>query len=367
MSDPRLERWARTLVQFSVEVKPGQTVAINGGVAAEPLMRAIYKEVIRAGGLPVVFPGVSGLNAELIKHGTDDQLSFISPIETFIRTEADVVISIMAETNTKAMASVAPERQQFFQGARRHLIQAFMDRSAAEELRWVLTLYPTDAFAQDAGMATDDYADFVYEACKLNADDPVAAWKAASAEGKRLVEWLAGKKEVQLTGPGTDLRVNVEGRTWINADGTFNFPDGEIFTGPVENGIDGEVTFSYPVVTAGREIEGIRLRFEAGKVVEATASKGQGYLDAVLETDEGARYLGEFAIGTNYDIQTFSKNILFDEKIGGTVHMAIGGGYPETGSTNKSAVHWDMICDLRDGGQITVDGELLMKDGKFVV
>jgi aminopeptidase len=362
-----LERWARTLVEFSVKVKPGQTVAINGGVAAEPLMRAVYKEVIRAGGYPVVFPGFSGLNAELIKHGTDDQLEFITPIETFIRTQADVVVSIMAETNTKAMATVAPERQQFFQGARRHLFQAFLDREASGDLNWVLTLYPTDAFAQDAGMATDDYAAFVYEACKLNADDPVAAWKDASAEGQRLVDWLAGKKEVHLTGPGTDLRVNVEGRTWINADGSSNFPDGEIFTGPVENGVDGEVTFSYPVVTAGREIEGIKLRFEAGKVVEASASKGQEYLDAVLETDEGARYLGEFAIGTNYDIQTFSRNILFDEKIGGTVHMAIGAGYPGTGSTNKSAVHWDMICDLREGGQITVDGELLMKDGKFVV
>jgi aminopeptidase len=362
-----LERWARALVGFSAPVKAGNTVVITGGVAGEPLMRAVYKEVIRVGAYPIVAPVFSGLSAELLKAGSDEQLKYITPIEKFLRREADVVVTIMADTNTKAMASVEPARQQFFQGARRELFDAFLNRDAAGEMVWTLTLYPTDAFAQDAGMSTDDYAAFVYDACKLNAEDPVAEWRKQAAEGQRLVDWVSGKGMVHLTGPGTDLRVNVDGRKWINADGTKNFPDGEIFTGPVENGVDGEVTFSYPVVTAGREIEGIRLRFEAGKVVEASATKGQEYLNAVLDTDDGARYLGEFAIGTNYDIQRFSKNILFDEKIGGTVHMAIGAGYPETGSTNKSAVHWDMICDLRDGGQITVDDELLMKDGQFVV
>ena len=157
-----------------------------------------------------------------------------------------------------------------------------------------------------------------------------------------------------------------------NAYGIYNdafrlYAHRQGFAGPVEDGVNGHVTFSYPVVTAGREIEGIKLRFDAGKVVEATATRGQEYLDAVLETDEGARYLGEFAIGTNYDIQRFTRNILFDEKIGGTVHMAIGAGYPESGSKNQSAVHWDMICDLRDGGELYADGELLLKDGKFVV
>jgi aminopeptidase len=367
MADPRLEQWAQTLVNFSVDVQPGQTVAITGGVAAEPLMRAIYNEVIKAGGYASVLPSFSGLGAELLKLGTDDQLNFITPIETFIRTQADVVITVMADTNTKSLASVDPKRQQFFTAARRELFQSFMDRTAEGKLKWVLTLYPTDAYAQDAGQSTDEYATFVFEACKLNTDNPVAAWKAQSAEGARLIEWLKGKKEIHLTGPGTDLKVNVSGRTWINADGTHNFPDGEIFTGPVEDGVNGTVTFSYPVVTSGREIEGIVLRFEQGKVVDATATKGQEYLDAVLETDAGARILGEFAIGTNYDIQRFTKNILFDEKIGGTVHMAIGAGYPESGSTNQSAVHWDMICDLRDGGELRADGELMLKDGKFVV
>jgi aminopeptidase len=367
VSDSRVINFAQTLVGYCTNVQPGETVAITAGVAAEPLIRAVYREVVKAGGFPVVIPSLSGIAADLLKLGNDDQLSFISPIETFVRTETDVLISIMAETNTKSLATVDPARQQFFQSKRRHLFEKYLERSASGDLKWVLTLYPTDAFAQDAGLSTAEYSDFVYTACKLDSGDPVQAWKELSIEGARLVKWLEGKKSIHLTAPGTDLTVDITGRKWENSDGLMNFPDGEIFTGPVETGTNGIVTFSYPVVTAGREIEGIVLTFEGGKVVKATATRGEDYLNAVLDTDEGARILGEFAIGTNYDIQMFSKNILFDEKIGGTVHMAIGSGYPETGSTNKSAVHWDMICDLRNGGELTVDGDLFMKDGKFVV
>ncbi len=367
MADPRMEKWAQTLVNFSVDVQPGETVAINGGVAGEPLIRACYREIIKAGGHPVVIPGLSGLNAIMLGEGSDDQLSYITPIEQFIRCEVDVLIAIMAETNTKSLANVDPRRQQLFQSARTDIFETYMKRSASGEMKWCLTLYPTDAYAQDAGMSTEEYQDFVFKACKLDQDDTVAAWRAQTAEGQRIADWIEGRKSVHLSGPGTDLTLDVGGRTWINSAGDKNFPDGEVFTGPVEDSVNGHVTFSYPVVTGGREIEGIQLDFEAGKVVKATATRGQEYLESVLETDPGARYLGEFAIGTNFSIDRFSRNILFDEKIGGTVHMAIGAGYPETGSSNKSAVHWDMICDLRQGGEITMDGDLLLKDGKFVV
>ena len=368
MTDPRIERWAQTLVNYSVNVQPGQTVAITGGIAAEPLMRSIYREVIKAGGFPVALPAFSGLGADLLKMGSDDQLGYISPVERFMREQTDVMIAIMADTNTKAMASVDPARQQFFQGARRELFQTYLRRDAEGLLNWTLTLYPTDAYAQDADMSTDEFTEFVFRAGKLHTDDPIAAWKAETEFAQRIVNWLDGKQEIHLTGPGTDLRVSVANRVWINSgDATKNFPDGEVFTGPVEDGVNGVVSFSFPVVTAGREIEGIVLRFEEGKVVQASATRGHEYLEAVLDTDPGARILGEFAIGTNYDIQRFSKNILFDEKIGGTVHMAIGAGYPETGNNNTSAVHWDMICDLRQGGEVRADGELLLKDGKFVV
>ena len=216
-------------------------------------------------------------------------------------------------------------------------------------------------------METEAYADFVLSACKLDRDDPVAAWRELRDEQQRLIDWLDGKSEIRLTGPETDLTLSVAGRGWINSDGRRNFPSGEIFTSPVEDSVNGHVHFSFPVVTAGRLIEDIRLRFENGKVVEATAAKNEEYLIQTLDIDPGARYLGEFAFGTNFDIQRFTRNILFDEKIGGTVHMAVGRGYPETGSTNESAIHWDMICDLRQGGQVTVDGELFQKDGSFVI
>jgi aminopeptidase len=367
MADPRIEKWAKALTNYSVEVQPGQTVAIAGQAAAAPLIRAVYREVVRAGGLPVVMPTIEGVGRDLLLEGNDEQIQFISPIERFLRAEADVVINIMAETNTKRSSSVDPERSALFSKARRPLFEQYMERAADGRLDWTLTLYPTDGYAQDADMDTEEYTEFVINACKLDRDDPVAAWQEQRAEQQRLIDWLEGKSEIHLTAPDVDLTVNVAGRTWINSDGKRNFPSGEIFTGPVETSATGTIRFSFPVVTAGREIDDIRLRFEDGKVVDASASKNEDYLIRTLDTDDGARYLGEFAFGTNMNIQRFTKNILFDEKIGGTVHMAVGLGYPETGSHNKSAIHWDMISDIRAGGQVTVDGELFLKDGHFVV
>jgi len=370
VTDPRLRTWAEALVGYSVDVKPGQTVAILGETAGEPLLRAVYAAVVARGGFPVLLPALSGLGAFLMTHGNDEQLAYVSPIERFARAGADVVVTILAETNTKALSGVDPARQQLFRQARTELLQTFMRRTAAGELDWTITLYPTDAYAQDAGMATQDFADFVYRACKLHTPDPVAAWRAIHAEQQRLIDWLAGKSEIRLRGPDpteTDLTLSVAGRRWINADGRQNFPDGEVFTGPVEGSVNGRVRFSYPVVTAGREIVDVRLRFEHGKVVDASAAQNEAYLHRTLETDPGARFLGEFAFGTNFDIPRFTKNILFDEKIGGTVHMAVGAGYPETGSANQSGVHWDMICDLRQGGEVDVDGQPFLRDGRFVV
>ncbi|MDP9364393.1 MAG: aminopeptidase [Chloroflexota bacterium] len=362
-----METWAKALVGYSVEVKPGQTVAIAGGVAAEPLLRAIYREVVARGAHPVMLPIFSGLGAELLLHGNDDQLRHVDPVERFGREQVDVSIRVMAETNTKAMSAVDPARQTVFQQARADLFQAMMRRAATGELQWTLTLFPTEAYAQDADMATDAFADFVFAACKLDQPDPAGAWRAQAAEQQRLIDWLRGKREVRLRGRDTDLSLSIEGRKWINADGTKNFPDGEIFTGPVEDSVDGHVRFSYPVVTAGREVHDVRLRFLGGRVVDASAAKNEDYLIKTLDTDAGARTLGEFAVGTNFAIQRFTKNILFDEKIGGTVHMAVGAGYPETGSVNESAVHWDLICDLRDGGEVDVDGEPFLRNGRFVV
>jgi aminopeptidase len=365
--DPRIETWAEAMVGYSVEVKPGQTVAILGGVAAEPLLRAIHRKVIDRGGCPVLLPAFSGVLADLLVHGADAQIEYVSPVERFIRDGADVVVNVLAETNTKSLSAVDPARQRHYSRARTALMESFMRRSATGELDWTITLYPTDAYAQDAEMATADFAEFVYQACKLDQPDPVAAWLALAAEQQRLIDWIGEKREIHLIGPDTDLTLSVAGRTWINADGRKNFPDGEIFTGPVEDSVNGRVRFTYPAIAAGREVEDIRLRFENGKVVEATAAKNEVYLTQTLDTDAGARFLGEFAIGTNFSITRFTRNTLFDEKIGGTVHMAVGSGYPETGSRNQSAVHWDMVCDLRQGGRIDVEGQPFLRDGTFVV
>jgi aminopeptidase len=367
MADPRVDAWARTLVDYSTEVKPGDVVAIEGDIAARPLLRALYRETLRAGGFPVVVPRLSELNVELLGHGTDEQIAWISPIDRWLRGEADVLIRVMGEENTKALSGIAAERQIARKRSVGELLKRMMERDAAGELRWTLTLYPTDAYAQDAEMATPDFAEFVYGACKLGANDPTAAWRQQGQMQQRLLDWLDGKREVHLQGPGTDLRLSVAGRTWINCDGTKNFPDGEVFTGPVEDATEGHIRFSYPVVTDGREIHDVRLRFEGGRVVDASASRGEEFLIETLDADPGARRLGEFAFGTNFDITRFTKNILFDEKIGGTVHMALGAGYPETGNSNESAIHWDLICDLRLGGAVDVDGEPFLRDGQYVV
>lgn len=367
MKNPMIDKWAKALVGYSVEVKPGQVVAITGQTAAEDLLVACAKEVIDRGAHPVILPLTEGVGSHLLSHGSDEQIAWVSPIDRYARELADVMINIRAETNTRRLNEVDPAKQRQFAAARNELMATYMQRAADGELDWTLTLYPTDAYAQDADMDTADFTDFVLRSMKLDQDDPVAAWLELRDEQQRLIDWLDGKSEIHLTGPDTDLKVSYAGRTWINSDGKRNFPSGEIFTGPVETSANGHVRFSFPVVTGGRRIEDIRLRFEDGKVVDATAAKNEEYLITTLDTDAGARYLGEFAFGTNFDIQTFIGNILFDEKIGGTVHMAVGRGYPETGSTNVSAIHWDMICDLRQGGQITVDGELFQKDGAFVV
>jgi aminopeptidase len=294
-------------------------------------------------------------------------LRYVSPIERYAREEADVLITVGAAANTRSAAGVDPARQRILGQARAGLRETLMRRAASGAARWSLTLFPTPAYAQDAGMATDDYAEFVLRACKLDQPDPVAAWQALGAGQQRLIAWLAGKTEARTVGPDTDLTLAFGGRTRINTEGKRNFPSREIFTGPIEDSAEGAIRFSFPVVTAGREIEDIRLRFAAGKVVDASAARDEAYLIEMLDSDPGARVLGEFAFGTNFGITRFTKNILLDEKIGGTVHLALGAGYPDTGSVNRSAIHWVLICDLRQGGRVEVDGEPFLVDGKYVV
>jgi aminopeptidase len=367
MRDPRVTALAQILVRHSTRVSEGDVCTLEGESGAEPLLQAVYEEVLRAGGNPIVNMGLEGQSTAFFENASDEQLQWISPTAEWTTENADVRIAVMASQNTRALSQVPPERQAMRQAATQRLMKRLMERSAEGSYRWALTLFPTQAYASEAGMSLAAYEDFYYGACLATDEDPVGAWTRTSEETKRLSDWIEGRSEVHVTGDGTDLRLGIEGRTFIAADGKHNMPDGEFFTGPVEDSAEGEITFHLPASYAGREVAGVHFRFEGGKVVDAGAEKGEQFLIEMLDTDDGARRLGELGIGTNYGITAGTGEILLDEKIGGTVHLAIGRSYPETGGVNESAIHWDMICDLRKGGQIEVDGETLQRDGQFVV
>ena len=367
MRDPRVESLAKILVGYSTRVKEGEVVAIDGDNAAEPLLLAVYEEVLKAGGNPILNVSLDGQAVSYFKYASDSHLDWISPVAEWMVENVDVRIAVGASTNTRELSGVPPERQMRRQAATGDLMARAMDRSAAGEFRWCYTLFPTSAYASEAEMSLADYEDFYYGACLAADGDPLTAWQRASAETKRLAEWIQGHEEVRVLAPGTDIKLGIAGRTFIPCDGEHNMPDGEFFTAPIEDSVEGEVTFHLPAVIGGREVAGVRLRFESGKVVDAGAERGEEYLIELLDTDPGARRLGELGIGTNYAIDKGTREVLLDEKIGGTVHMAVGRSYPESGGKNESAVHTDLVCDLRLGGKIEVDGVDLQVAGKFVV
>ncbi len=367
MRDQRADALAQILVHYSTRVRPGDVCVIQSTTAAELLVQAVYEEVLRAGGLPVMQLTTDEAQAAFFRLATDEQLDWIPPTAEWAAEHADVRIAVMADVNSYALSQADPKKQARAQRARKQLMDTSMKRSAAGEYRWALTLFPTHAYAAEAGMSLREYEDFYYAACLATDGEPVTAWRRQSDEVKRLTEWMQGREEVHVTGPGTDIVLGVSERTWIACAGEHNMPDGEFFTGPVEDSVDGEIAYSFPASYGGREVAGVKLRFRDGLVVDASAERGEGFLIEMLDTDEGSRRLGELGIGTNYGIATATKEILLDEKIGGTVHLAIGMSYPETGGVNSSAVHWDMVCDLRQGGSITVDGVELQRDGRFLV
>ena len=367
MADPRVEKLADVLVNYSVAVQPGDKVLIQGGTPASPLLKAVYAKVLQAGGHPMMRVAIPGMQELFFRHASDEQLQHIpEPIKMIVETY-DVSISLMSMENTKAMSNVDPARMVLNSQAQAGISKTFMERMSTGDLRWVGTLFPTNAYAQDAEMSLSEYEDFVYGACMPDMDDPVGHWKRFSAWQQKIVDWLAGKERVHIVGPETDLRLNIAGRAFMNSDGRQNMPSGEVYTSPVEDSAEGHVQFSYPAIRQGREVSGIRLWFENGKVVKATAAKNEDFMLQILDTDDGSRYLGEFAIGTNKGITRFTRQILFDEKINGSFHLALGRGFPQAGSKNESSIHWDMVCDMRAGGEIWVDDELLYKDGDFVI
>lgn len=367
MQDPRLEKLAAVLVGYSTAVKPGDLVRLVGPPVSRPLLVAIYRAVIRAGGYPRVTMVPDECGEIKLAEASDEQLSFVDPLDLSEIESVDVSISLWGQDNTKSLSGADPRRQALVSQARKRYLAKFMERFAAGKLRWVGTQFPCHAAAQDAEMSLAAYEEFVFGAGLLHLDDPAAAWREIHDRQQRVVDFLNGCSEVRFVTPqGTNLTVGVQGRKWINCAGHENFPDGEVFTGPIEDATTGQVCYSFPAVHGGREVDGIRLVFKAGRVVEAAAEKGKDFLLAMLDQDAGARVLGEIAIGTNYSVTRYTKNTLFDEKIGGTFHAALGAAYPESGGTNQSGLHWDMVCDLRHGGQIFADGKLISENGRFL-
>jgi aminopeptidase len=369
MADPRIEKLAKVMVHYSLGIKSGQKVYLQTSPAAHEFNLAFYKEAIKTGAHVTFaidgnyYPGAQEI---FLKHASKKQLEFVSPVRKLMIETYDARMVVEAETNTRELAGVDPKRISLWRKANAPLFEKMVRRIDRGELKWCLTVYPTDAMAQDANMSLSDYREFVYEAGMLNAKDPVALWKAEKQKQQKLVNWLKGKKQVSLKGDNIDLSFSIKGRKFIPCAGDQNFPDGEIFTSPVEGSVNGWVRFRYPAIYDGQEVEDIELWFEDGKVIQEKAKRNQEFLTAELNTDRGARFLGEWGIGTNYNIKQFTKNMLFDEKLGGTIHLAMGLGFEEAGGHNNSGLHWDMLCDMASS-EVMIDDKLFYKNGKPVI
>jgi aminopeptidase len=367
VSDIRLNRLANVLVNYSTRVKAGDWVHINANWQAIPLVKEVVAYILKAGGNPSVSLESSDLNEVFMAKAGDAQLQWMPPLDMHMIKNANVWIIIESPENTRAMSGIDPSRQQLRNQAYAKWMETYTKRSTSGELRWVMTNYPCQALAQDAEMSLADFENFVYQSTFADQVDPVQYWRSIHDEQERLISRLAGKRVITIRGPQADVSLSIAGRKFINSDGDQNMPSGEIFTSPLENSINGWIGFSYPAIYQGTAVEGIRLEFEHGRIMKSSAEKNEDFLLKMLDIDEGSRTVGEFGIGTNYGISRFTKNIQYDEKMGGTFHFALGSGFGEAGGMNESSLHWDLITDATSETEMWVDGELFYKDGKFVV
>lgn len=365
--DPRVQKLAKVLVNYSLKLKKGQLFRIEGEVVVLPLIKAVFEEAVKVGAHPYTNIRLPDTEETLLKLGSDAQLQYISPIPRLEINKMDARLAILGSENTRYLSGVDPQRQAFQRRAMRPLIDRWSKRTADKSISWCVTLFPAAAEAQEMDMSLSDFEDFVYRAGHIHAPDPDKHWQKVAKEQNRLVKFLNKIDRIHVRSADTDLKLRVKGRKWVNCAGEKNFPDGEIFTSPLENSAEGVIRYSFPAVYMGREVVNVRLEFKKGKVVKETAGKNQQYLTSMLNIDRGARYLGEFAIGTNHEIKQFSKNILFDEKIGGTCHLAVGASIAEAGGKNRSSLHWDMVCDLKKESEILADGKVIYRNGRFTI
>lgn len=362
------EKLAKLVVDYSIEVQSGDLVNIRGAANAEELIREIYREVIKADGhiirLDITIPGI---NEIFFKHATEEQIKYVDSTQIELAKKVDKSIRIYSSYNTRALANIDPKVKALQAQAYKEIQKIFFERTAKDDLDWILCPYPCHALAQEANMGMMEYREFVYKALALDKADPVDYWKKVEKKQDKIIKILDKGKELRYVGEDTDITFGIEGRKWINCCGHENLPDGEVFTGPIEDSVNGTIRFTYPGIYMGEEIENIWLEFKDGKVVDYDAVKGKKLLARILEI-ENADILGEVAVGTNYGIQKFTKNMLFDEKMGGTIHLALGSGYPESGSQNQSSIHWDILKDMKDKeSKIFLDGETIYQAGEWKI
>lgn len=366
MADERLSKLAKLLVNYSTGIKKDDIVFICADEVATPWVIEVAKEAIKLGAHVEYRLESEEVSEVKLKYANEEQLKQGNLIYETLLQKADVWLTAWGGRNTRSLSKVDPKKIKLSQQGSSKWKSIYSQRCGDGSLRWCGTQYPTYSDAQEASMSISEYEDFVYEAGLLDKDDPIKEWKRISKEQERWVKYLNTKSNLHIVSDDTDIRVGIKGRKWINCDGKENFPDGEIFTSPIENDINGYIKFSFPGIFMGKQIEGIKLEVKDGKIIKASAEKGEELLKELLETDKGSKFFGEVAIGTNYSIKEFTSNMLFDEKIGGTIHMAIGDSMPEAGGKNKSSLHWDMLCDMRSNGKIYADGEIFYENGKFL-
>jgi aminopeptidase len=368
MRDQRIQSLAALLTNYSLNTQKDDRVLIQTFQVAEPLVSALVEEILKAGGhpLPLVYP--DSFEESMLRYGDEGQISLVRPFEYLAYSEYESRISILASLNTKKYSTVEPNKLQWLRKSRKPILATQMEREARGDFRRVTTMFPTEAYAQNASLSLSEYEDFFFKACQIHdgSSNPTKNWQAREATQRKYLAALNGGETVQLQSSDCDLTFSIRDRTFISSHGLRNMPDGEIYTGPVEDSVNGRVRFTYPAIF-GVEISGIEVEFEGGKAVAAKADTGDAVLKKLLDTDRGSRYLGEFGIGTNYEIKNPIGNALMDEKIGGSIHLAFGMGYPRTGSVNKSTIHWDMVTDFSTDSRIMVDGEVIYRDGKFVI
>jgi aminopeptidase len=357
---PDAQAFARLLTGYCLDVEPGQHVVVRSTTLAAPLLLALQAAILDRDAWPLLRVELPGQGRVFYEHAQERHLELVDDLALPEAKKAAAMLAVQAPADPLELAGVDPELLARVNRARRYVREQTMKR------RWCSTLWPTPALAARAGMDADAFGAFVTSALFLDRPDPVLAWRRLAAFQDELITRLAKAREIRIEAEGTDLRLQVGGRRWVNSDGKRNMPSGEVFTGPKEDGVDGVLRSTVRSAPAGVDVEGVELELRAGEVVRATAERGQAYLDRALATDDGARRLGELGIGTNFGIDRPIGTILFDEKLGGTVHVALGRSYPETGGRVRSALHWDLICDLRRGGRITADGEVIQQDGRFV-